>query len=117
MPAEVLSTVVELTPQQVIVLERLAGRGFRLVAFPLYASSVGVWKGNCAALLHPVTSDGLRVIGEPFYLVEGNPSVRFLRDGKQWFVWKKKQIEATPERQAELNNFAAELSELLLVRV
>ncbi len=103
----------ELTPVHIAIVERLAARGFQPQAFPLYAHAVGVRKGNCAALLQPVVGAGIKVFGEPFYLVDGNLSVRVLRGGKALFVWKKKQVEATPERNAELAAFARELSELL----
>jgi hypothetical protein len=107
----------ELTAAQIAVLERLIERGFIAVAFPLYASSVGVRKGNCAALLAPVPGGGMRTFGEPSYLVDGNLSVLVARDGRRWFTWKKKQIEATPERLAEVTEFARELADLLLTPV
>lgn len=103
----------ELTPSQTAVLERLVARGFQLVAFPVYASAVGLRKGNCAALLQPAEGGALKLLGEPCYLVEGNLSVRVHRGGKQWFVWKKKQLEVTPDRWAELEGFSEELRELL----
>ncbi len=106
--------MLELTPQQIAALERLAARGFEIVAFPLYASAVGVRRGNCAALLQPIDGGTMRLFADPCYLVEGNLSVRVQRRGRAWFVWKKKQLEATRERQAELDTFAQELSELLL---
>lgn len=106
--------MLELTPAQIAVLEKLAAHSFRGAAFPLYANAVGVRKGNCAALLAPVAGNGLKLVGEPSYLVDGNLSVRVTRDGKNYFVWKKKQIAVTPERQAELERFSAELAELLL---
>ena len=106
--------MLELTPQQIAALERLAACGFEIVAFPLYASAVGVRRGNCAALLQPDAGGTMRLLAEPCYLVEGNLSVRVERKGSAWFVWKKKQLEVTPERQAELDRFARELSKLLL---
>ena len=105
----------ELTSQQTVVLGRLAAQGFRVVTFPLYASAVGVRKGSCAALLAPAEGEGLRLLGEACYLVEGNLSVRVTRGDRNWFVWKKKQLEATPEREAELQHFSAELKHLLLI--
>ena len=105
--------MMELTPEQIAILERLHNRGFALVAFPLYASKVGVRKGNCAALLDPVPG-GLRTFGEPCYLVEGNLSVQVTHGSAKAFVWKKTRLEATPERLAELHAFAEELDELLL---
>jgi hypothetical protein len=107
--------MLELTPQQIAVLERLASRGFHGVAFPLYESSVGIRRGNCAALLQPVAGDGMRIFGEPCCLVDNNLSVRVTRDGRQWFVFKRKQIEATAGLLAELSAFTEELSALLLV--
>ncbi len=108
--------MVELTPEQVALLERLVAQGFQVVAFPLYASAVGVRKGNCAALLGPAEGGLLGLFGEPSYLLEGNLSVRVNRDGRQWFVWKKKHLEVTPERQAELERFAEGLARALAAR-
>jgi hypothetical protein len=104
----------ELTPQQIAVLERLRGRSFQIVAFPMYASHVGVRKRNCAALLTPVEPGGFTLYGAPSYLIDGNFSVRVTSDGRDWLVWKKKKIEATPARLSELDAFTAELSEALL---
>lgn len=109
--------MLELTPAQIAVLERLVAHGFSGVAFPLYASSVGVRKGNCAALLGPIAGDGMRIVGDPCYLIDGNLSVLVVRDKRRWFVWKKKQVEATPERLAELAQFTRELEDLLLTAV
>jgi len=106
--------LVELTPAQIAVLQRLAVRGFQGAAFPLYANAVGVRKGNCAALLAPVAG-GMKLVAEPSYLVDGNLSVRVTRGARNYFVWKKKQIEVTPERRAELERFAAGLNELLML--
>jgi len=105
--------MMELTPEQIAVLERLHGRGFALVAFPLYASKVGVRKGDCAALLDPVPG-GLRAFGEPCYLVDGNLSVQVTQGGAKAFVWKTTRLGATPERLAELQAFREELEELLM---
>ena len=106
--------MLELTPAQIAVLERLAVRGFQGASFPLYANAVGVRKGNCAALLAPIAG-GMKLAAEPSYLVDGNLSVRVTRVGRNYFVWKKKQVEVTPERQMELERFEAELNELLML--
>jgi hypothetical protein len=103
----------EFSPQQIGLLERLVAQGFNLVAFPLYANSVGVRKGSCAALLDPIANGGFRVFGEPCMLLDGNLTVRITEKGKTWFVWKKQRLEATAERVTELESFVAEL-ELLL---
>ena len=103
----------ELSASQISILERIASRGFNIVAFPLYANAVGVRKGNCAALLDPISNGGLRLYGEPCFLLEGNLSVRVTEKGKTWFVWKKQRIEATAERISELEAFVGELKLLL----
>jgi|SRR5665213_2593439 len=103
----------EFSPQQFEVLQRLIGKEFVLVAFPLYANAVGVRKGSCAALLDPVLNGGFRVFGEPCVLLEGNLTVRITEKGKSWFVWKKMRVEATAERVSELERFVAELNLLL----
>lgn len=105
--------MLELSPKQIAVLEKIAAHGFAIVAFPLYASAAGVRKGNCAVLLTPVTHGGMQMLGEPCCLVNGNLSVRVSRNGKDWFVWKKEQLDATPERLEELAKFRGELSGLL----
>jgi hypothetical protein len=104
----------DLTPQQVSILERLHSRGFEIVAFPMYASHVGIRKENCAALLAAVPSGGFTLFGSTTYLIGGNFTVRITRDGQDWFVWKKEKLEATPARLAELKAFTTELSEVLL---
>ncbi len=104
----------DLSPQQVAILQRLHLAGFEIVAFPMYANYVGTRKGNCAALLVPAAADGFNVFGAPAYLIGGNFSVRLRRDGREFFVWKKESLEVTPARLAELDAFAAELSVAVL---
>jgi hypothetical protein len=107
----------ELTPQQISILERLQKRDFQIVAFPMCANHIGVRKGNCAALLALVSPAGFSVFGSPSYLIAGNISVSIQRDGHKWFVWKKERLEATPARLAELAQFTAELADGLLATV
>jgi len=106
--------VPDLTPQQIAILEHLRERGFQIVAFPMYANYIGVRRGDYAALLAPVSGGTLQIFGEPAYLVSQNLSVRVTLGGKQWFVWKKERLEATPARLEELRQFALELDESLL---
>jgi hypothetical protein len=103
----------DLTPVQAAAVERLVARGFTLVAFPLYASAIGVRRNSFAALLAPAAEGGLRVLGEPCYLIDGNLAVRVLRGGRQWFVWKSKSAAATPQLLAQLDLFSRELLEAL----
>ena len=85
------------------------------MAFPMYASAVGVRRGECAALLERIEG-GLRVLGEACWMVEGNLSVRVRREGNEWFVWKKKQVEATEERMAEVMRFQEDVRLILAGR-
>jgi hypothetical protein len=103
----------ELTPLQMKTLERLFAAGFRPIAIPPYESALCVRRGECAALLMPVANAGLRLLAAPTYIVEGNLSVKLKRGKGDVFVWKKKEIEATPERLQELDAFRQELMSIL----
>ena len=105
--------MVELSPQQMQVVERLFAAGFRPIAIPPYESALCMRKGNCAALLAPVPNAGLKLLAPPSFLVAGNLSVKLKRGPGEVFVWKKQEVEATPERLKELESFRRELSELL----
>ena len=103
----------ELTPQQMKTLERLFAAGFRPIAIPPYESALSLRRGECAALLTPVANAGLRLLAAPAYIVDGNLSVKLKRGTREVFVWKKKEIEATPERLKELESFRRELTSIL----
>jgi len=103
----------QFTPQQVAALERLGARGFAPAAWPMYERQVGVRKGNCAALLAPVEGGGFRIAATG-YLVAGQLGVKITRGERMLYVWKKHEIEATPDREAELQHFVQELRDALL---
>jgi hypothetical protein len=103
----------ELTPQQIRIVERLFANGFRPIAIPPYESALCMKKGECAAILAPVPDGGLKLLAPPSYLVEGNLSVKLKRDSGEVFVWKKKEVKATPEKLKELESFRRELTKLL----
>lgn len=103
----------DLTRQQIAIVERLQANDFQIVAFPMYANYIGVRKGNCAALLAPAGADHFNLHGHSAYLVGGNFSVRITREGRSWFVWKKEKLEVTAARLGELDTFATQLSQLL----
>ena len=75
--------MLELSPQQIAVLERLVAQGFQVVPFPPYANAVGLRKGNCAALVGPAEGGGMKLVAEPCYLVDGNLSVRVSRGDRK----------------------------------
>jgi hypothetical protein len=106
-------SVSELTPAHIAILEKLVAQGFVPVAFPLYASAIGVRRGSFAALLMPAGDAAMKIMGEPCYVVGSNLAVRTRREGRQVFVWKDKAIEATPELLQEFDRFASDLAVLL----
>ena len=105
--------MVELSTQQMQVVERLFGAGFRPIAIPPYESALCLRKGECAAVLAPVPNGGLKLLAPPSYLVNGNLSVKLKRESGEVFVWKKQELAATRERLSELESFRRELSEIL----
>ena len=105
--------MVELTPQQMQTMERLFEAGFRPIAIPPYENALCIKRGDCAAVLAPVPNGGLKVLAPPSYLVAGNLSVKLKRGSGDVFVWKKNDVEATPDRLEELAVFKRELMQIL----
>ena len=105
--------MVEYTPQQMQTLERLFASGFRPIAIPPYESALCLRRGECAAILSPITNGGLKLLAPPSYLVDGNLSVRLKRGPGDVFVWKKTELPATAERLQQLELFRRELTDIL----
>ena len=103
----------ELTPQQMKIFERLFGAGFRPIAIPPYENALCVRRGECAAVLTPVPNGGVRMLAPATYIVDGNLGVKLKKGDREVFVWKKREIEATPERLQELEAFRRELTSIL----
>jgi len=72
-----------------------------------------VRRGECAAVLTPVPNGGLRMLAPATYIIDGNLSVKLKKGKSEVFVWKKREIEATPERLKELEAFRRELTSIL----
>jgi hypothetical protein len=104
----------DITAHQAGILEHLQKEGFQLGAFPQFANYIVARKGNCAALLAPVISNGFNVYGNPTWMVGENLGVRVKRQDGEWFVWKHDRVPATPERMAELDDFSAALADALI---
>ena len=103
----------ELTPQQMKVLERLWAAGFRPISIAPYEKALCVHRAECAAVLAAVPNGGLCLLAPPSYLLEGNLSVKLKRGEGEFFVWKKNELPATPERLQQLESFRRELTEIL----
>jgi hypothetical protein len=105
--------MIEFSPQQMQVLERLFAAGFRPIAIPPYESALCVRRGECAAILSAIPNGGLKLFAPPSFLVDGNLSVRLKRGSGEVFVWKKTELDATPARLDELAVFRRELTDIL----
>jgi hypothetical protein len=105
----------ELTATQIGVLERMMAHGFAPMIIPLYANSIGIRRNGFAILLEPIQDSGWRILGEPCYVIDGNLSVLVRRQGREWFVCKRKEVEATSEMLAERARFSEDLSRLLAI--
>src|SRR5262249_448932 len=105
--------MVELSPRQMQVMERLFEAGFCPIAIPPYESALCITKGKCFAALPPVPNAGLKMPAPPPFMVDGNFSGKLKRGTGEVLVWKKKEVEATPERMRELESFRSELQEIL----
>ena len=105
--------MVELTARQMKTMERLFAAGFRPIAIPPYENALCLKRRDCAAVLSPVPNGGLKVLAPPSYLVAGSLSVKLKRGSREVFVWKKNEMEATPDRLEELARFQRELIQIL----
>jgi len=105
--------MLELTPIQMQIVERLVHAGFRPMAIPPYERALCMCKGDCIALLGPAPSGGLQLLVPPSFLIDGNLSVKLKRGNREVFIWKQSELEATPDRLRELETFRTELMEIL----
>lgn len=103
----------EFTQGHIAIFERFVAQGFTPVAFPLYATAIGVRRGSFAALLVPSGDATLKIMGEPCYVMGVNLAVRTRREGREVFVWKNKSVEVTPELLQELQRFSADVDAML----
>jgi hypothetical protein len=103
----------EFTPRQMKTLEELVASGFRPVAIPPYESALCLRRGDCAVVLSPEPTGGLHMFAPPSFIIDGNLSVKLRRGTKDVFVWKKTEIDVTPERSNELATFREDLTRIL----
>jgi hypothetical protein len=103
----------EFTPRQMKILEELVAVGFRPVAIPPYESALCLRRGECAVVLSQEPTGGLKMLAPPSYIIDGNLGVKLRRGSKDVFVWKKTEVEVTPERAAALATFRDDLTRIL----
>ena len=112
-PAPSPLAMMELSPHQMQIIERLLEAGFRPIAISPYENALCMRKGECAAVLGPVQNGGIKLLALPSYLVAGNLSVRLKRGAGEVFVWKKNELEVTAQNLSELDAFRRELNAIL----
>lgn len=95
------------------VMRRLFEAGFRPIAIPPYESALCLRRGECAVVLGRIDGGGLKILAPASFLVDGKFGVRVKRETKDVFVFKQSELEATPERLAELAEFQKTLNEIL----
>ena len=105
--------MVDLSPQQMKILEGLFAAGFRPIAIPPYESALCLRRGDCVGILSPVEDTGFQLLAPPSYMVDGNMGVKLKRTSGTFFAWKGKEIAASAERLAELELFTSELTDFL----
>ena len=88
-------------------------RAFAPSAIPPYESALCLRRGDCAVVLSPEPTGGLRMLAPPSYIIDGNISVKLRRGNRDVFVWKKTELEVTPERSHELATFRDDLIRIL----
>jgi len=103
----------DLNADHIAKLEQMRANGFEIVAFPMYATYIGLRKANCAALVEPLPDGQFKIIGRPCVLIGQNFSVRVRQSNRDYFVWKQEKLEATPRLLQDLAIFSEELQRLL----
>jgi hypothetical protein len=106
----------ELTALQMQTVERLFEAGFRPIAIAPYSNAICLHRGEYVAVLGPVENGALRQLAPATVLVDGNLSVRLKKKTGDVFIFKQKEVPATPERLQELDKFREELESILETR-
>ena len=99
-------------PDSAEQLQRLYVAGFELQTFDRYPKCVGVMRGDCIALLVPGV-DGVQILGTPGWRMGEVMGVLTEVEGRKVFQAKNEIVDATGERLAELEAFAADLKRIL----
>jgi hypothetical protein len=94
-------------------LQSLQSAGFELASLERFPGFVRAKKYGLAALLEPLADGRLKLFSAPGYLMEDNIAVLVERGGEQQFVWKSREVRATPELLADLKRFEAEIQRAL----
>ena len=102
----------DLTQGQARVLQRLLQAGFQFANIEHVARHIIVEKAGFIALLDPAGGE-LKLFGQLGYRVGDGIGMLVERGGKSIFVWKKQEVEATPDLLTVYERVRTELKEIL----
>jgi hypothetical protein len=94
-------------------LQRIYAAGFDLQTFERFPQAIGVIKDGYIAFLIPGGPEGLQILGNVGLRMGESLGPLVERGGRQVFVHKEEEIEATPDMIAALVQFKSELKSLL----
>jgi hypothetical protein len=90
-------------------LQRLYLAGFELQTYERFPQAIGVIKDGFIAFLIPGGPEGLQILGNVGRRMGESLGPLVERGGRQVFVHKDEEIEATPDMIAALAQFKADL--------
>ena len=93
-------------------LQQLYVAGFDLQTFDRFPKAIGVLRDNCIAFLVP-GPEGLQILGNVGWRMGESLGPLVERNGRQIFLHKGDELEATPERIATLERFKSDLKSVL----
>jgi hypothetical protein len=96
-------------------LQALYAAGFDLQTFDRYPRAIGVLRGSCIVLLQP-GSNGLEMVGRPGWRMGDVLGVLTDVQGRKVFQAKAEVLDATLERQKELDEFEKAVNNILAGR-
>jgi len=103
----------DLTANQVAILERFLEAGFTLRTLDHLERYLAVEKSGFVALLDP-SSERLTLFGQVGYRMGKNIGMLVERGAGKCFVWKNESLPASPELLAGYEQFKSDVERLLL---
>ncbi len=104
--------LVDFTPRQIAILQRLVEAGFEIVPVERAESYLGVTQGGFIALVDP-SGARLRLYGQAGYRMGEGIGMLVERGGRRVFVRHEQMVDATPELLAAYDQFRSELRAML----
>jgi hypothetical protein len=102
----------ELTTGQIGKLQALLNAGFQLTSIEHMTRHLAVEKNGYVALLDPAEGS-LRLFGQVGYRVGEGIGMLVQRKGRSSFMWKNRELDATPDLLTAYQHVRAKLTEIL----